>query len=196
MPDQIARAKESIGSISKQRDRAKEKFAELLKYFRASAFKSSDFCLLWDNFFVPEALLVKRPEKLKKGYLGPSFCGQGKRITSEHLAVLWGCKTADLHAAAAAAKAKARGKGRQSKVVPGARRPVIQRRKSLNPERRQSRQLLFTEQVEAVMTANRLSRLSSAGKSALASGEDSDSSSSSDSEADKKSGDAKDTEGE
>jgi len=88
MPEQFAKAKELMRALVEQRDRTKDSYRKLLKWFRISNMKSSDFCLLWDNLFIPECLITSRPERLKRDFLVPHFC-QGRAFALEHLLVLW-----------------------------------------------------------------------------------------------------------
>jgi len=150
MPEQMMRAKDLIGLLEKQRDQAKERLANLLKYFRCSAMKSSDFVLLWDDFFVPEMLITRRPDKLKKGYLGPHFCGQARNVNAENIAVLWGIKDPEKLGSSSSQPKKA---GLRSRVVaaPGKRSIKAQRRCSLTGDRRRSRMVTMTAQASVIV---------------------------------------------
>lgn len=88
MPQEFAEAKGTIESLVKLKDEVKQHYAELLRYFNVKAMKSSDFCLLWDNFLVPPDLIVNTDADMKKKFLEPAFC-RGKPLTVGQLEVLW-----------------------------------------------------------------------------------------------------------
>eukprot|EP00747_Dinoflagellata_sp_TGD_P072411 gnl/TRDRNA2_/TRDRNA2_157466_c4_seq2.p1 gnl/TRDRNA2_/TRDRNA2_157466_c4~~gnl/TRDRNA2_/TRDRNA2_157466_c4_seq2.p1 ORF type:complete len:431 (-),score=102.58 gnl/TRDRNA2_/TRDRNA2_157466_c4_seq2:310-1569(-) len=91
MPEQFDQAKAEIAKVVAQRDAAKDKYLDLLGWFKAAQIKSDSFCRLWDDFFVPEALITNRPQKLKKEVLTPAFC-LNKPVTADNLMILWGLK--------------------------------------------------------------------------------------------------------
>lgn len=86
MPAKFASAKEEIDALVTKRDNIKEKYKGLLKWFKINNMKSDQFCLIWDNLFVPESLVVTKPEKIKKEVLVPAFC-QGRPVALEGLQI-------------------------------------------------------------------------------------------------------------
>jgi len=91
MPELFISAKASIDELSELSRSVKGKYASLLSKFKATGIKSSDWCLLWDDFFIPGDLIANKPEKVQKGVLLPMFC-QGHRIGLDELMVLWGMR--------------------------------------------------------------------------------------------------------
>ncbi|CAJ1330220.1 unnamed protein product, partial [Effrenium voratum] len=91
MPEIYAKAEEEMTALVKLKDTAK---AQLLKWFKIQAMKSSDFCLLWDNLLVPGNLIVNADVKMKKEFMIPSFC-QNKPVSAEDLQMLWAFKAFD-----------------------------------------------------------------------------------------------------
>jgi hypothetical protein len=91
MPSKFASAKEEIDALVAKRDNLKEKYKVLLKWFKINNMKSDQFCLIWDNLFIPESLIVTKPEKMKKEVLVPYFC-QGRPVVLEALQILWGLR--------------------------------------------------------------------------------------------------------
>jgi hypothetical protein len=89
MPELFDEARCRVAELVELRDRAKDAYTKLLRYLKIVAMKSSDFCLTWDNFFVPEILFGKCPDKIKREVLVPSFC-TSKPTTLDNLLVLWG----------------------------------------------------------------------------------------------------------
>jgi len=117
MPDQLAQANELVSALVAQRDAVKKKYADMLAFFKVAGMKSSDFCLLWDDFFIPEMLITRRPDKIKKVYLIPTFCQRGP-IAFDDLLVLWNFKEPDLKPKAK--KVQAKSARRVSRMVPQA----------------------------------------------------------------------------
>merc|ERR1740138_434883 len=89
MPARFDEARDRMRELVELRDRAKESYARLLRWLKVNALKSSDFCMIWDNLFVPEVLFAKFSEKTRKTVLVPRFC-HSKSITLEDLMILWG----------------------------------------------------------------------------------------------------------
>ena len=50
-------------------DRSKDKYQKLLAWFKIAGMKSSDFCLSWDNLFIPGDMILNKAEKMKKEVL-------------------------------------------------------------------------------------------------------------------------------
>merc|ERR1719158_2016992 len=95
--------------------------------------KSSDFCLMWDNLFVPADLIINKPEKQKKEIFLPRFC-QTRALTSEDIEILWEFKS--LEAEKHQKQAMAARERRKSRVSPrrGARRGGAAGKKGMAPE--------------------------------------------------------------
>ncbi|CAE7905264.1 capu, partial [Symbiodinium microadriaticum] len=81
MPAIYAEAKEKLDALVTLKDTAKEKYAQLLKWFKIQTMKSSDFCVLWDNLMVPANLILNADVKMKKDFMIPTFC-QNKAFTA------------------------------------------------------------------------------------------------------------------
>eukprot|EP00971_Amphidinium_carterae_P120705 2391853-Amphidinium_carterae.1 len=94
MPSSFNAAKEKVDTLVALKDRSKESYQKLLKWFKIAGMKSSDFCLIWDNFLVPGDMIVNASEKVKKEMMVPVFC-QNKPFGLDELAVLWGFKDPD-----------------------------------------------------------------------------------------------------
>merc|ERR1712061_96283 len=74
MPGEFEKAKEAIDDLVNVKDQGKEKYSQLLAWFKIQGMKSSEFCMLWDNFLMPGDLIVNKDAKMKKDVLIPSFC--------------------------------------------------------------------------------------------------------------------------
>lgn len=88
MPGEFAKAKESIDGLVLLKDSVKDKYAKLLAWFKIAGMKSSDFCLIWDQLFVPADLVLNKPDKLKKEMMIPCFC-RNKPFSIDDFMVLW-----------------------------------------------------------------------------------------------------------
>eukprot|EP00929_Paragymnodinium_shiwhaense_P108748 TRINITY_DN7507_c0_g1_i3.p1 TRINITY_DN7507_c0_g1~~TRINITY_DN7507_c0_g1_i3.p1 ORF type:complete len:445 (+),score=124.06 TRINITY_DN7507_c0_g1_i3:1139-2473(+) len=91
MPPRFTAAKEQITSLLACLQKVKKSYAELLKWYKVATLKSSDFCLLWDNFLIPGDWIMLRPDKVKKEVLVPAFC-QGRPFGADDLLTLWRLK--------------------------------------------------------------------------------------------------------
>lgn len=78
-------AKLSVDTLVLLRDSAKSRYDSLLRLFHDKDRTSSDFCLIWDNFFLPGDLMVN---KGKSPYFTSAFC-EGEPVQLDHLTVLW-----------------------------------------------------------------------------------------------------------
>jgi len=88
MPNEFAVAKDCIDDLVQLKDHAKDKYSKLLNWFKIAGMKSSEFCLLWDNLFIPPDMIVNKGEKIKKEVLIPTFC-QPKPLNVDDLMILW-----------------------------------------------------------------------------------------------------------
>jgi len=116
MPKEYAQAKELVDGLMETKDRAKAKYAALLGMLKIQAMKSSDFCMLWDNLFIPSDMILNKPDKVKKEVLVPMFC-QSKPFAADDLRVLWDLMTPE-ERAKALRKKKKKAKRRSSMVPP------------------------------------------------------------------------------
>merc|ERR1712007_362561 len=90
VPADFLRVEKSLNSVVEVRDQAKTDYANLLSWFNVAKYiQSSDFFLLWDDLFVPEACILRKPEKFQKSHLIPVFCKQAC-LTRDHMMLLWG----------------------------------------------------------------------------------------------------------
>lgn len=88
MPGAFSEAKECIDDLVQLKDQAKDKYGKLLSWFKVNGMKSSEFCMIWDNLFIPPDMIVNKSEKVKKDVLIPTFC-QPKPLNVDDMMVLW-----------------------------------------------------------------------------------------------------------
>lgn len=74
-----------VNELVAVRDSAKAAFEKLFSFLAMKPMRTLEFCLLWDNFFMPEDLMVN---KGKDDYFIPAFCRQ-EPFKLEHIQVLW-----------------------------------------------------------------------------------------------------------
>ena len=67
--------------LIKLRNSSIQEFEKIFGYLKMKAMKSSDFCLMWDDLFVPGSFMVN---KGKDDYFVPAFCS-GDPFKREHL---------------------------------------------------------------------------------------------------------------
>lgn len=111
MPGLFGDAEKSVNGLVELRDNTKAKYAQLLKYLAMDSTLPADkFCVMFDNFFVPESRLLG-DSQLKSKFILPVFCSD-KPCTGQNLRVLWGFQDfkeeakGPRHAAAGGAKKK------------------------------------------------------------------------------------------
>merc|ERR1719326_2549772 len=51
--------------------------------------KSTEFVLLFDDAFIPSALLLNKPESVRKRDIQPRFCNPGREVTGDDMLLLW-----------------------------------------------------------------------------------------------------------
>jgi len=106
MAEQFAEARPRIARLEAQAQKCRESYAKVMAYFNHSGMKSSDFVLLWDDFFIPPDLIVNKPETLQKEVIVPSFCKPRVAPSVDALMVLWDICTPDEICQAAANRRK------------------------------------------------------------------------------------------
>ena len=84
--DNLEKAAVYVGEVVVLRDAAQAEFEKLFSFLSMKAMRTADFCLLWDNLFLPGDLMVN---KGKDDYFIPAFCCQ-EPFQREHIEVLWG----------------------------------------------------------------------------------------------------------
>jgi len=94
---------------------------------------STEFCLLWDNFFVPADQLTNKPVAIKTKHVMPVFCQQSRDIDLDAMQVLWDLK-----------KPKEEDEKRQKKDQIGVRR------KSGTGRERRRRRRRTTQKIDAL----------------------------------------------
>jgi len=89
MADQIAHARVSLEQLQEQARKCRADYIHMLSYFNHPGLKTSDFLMLWDNFFIPSDLILNRPEAFRKQHLFPRFCQPVSKPQFEDLLLLW-----------------------------------------------------------------------------------------------------------
>eukprot|EP00928_Gymnodinium_smaydae_P029427 TRINITY_DN22168_c0_g1_i2.p1 TRINITY_DN22168_c0_g1~~TRINITY_DN22168_c0_g1_i2.p1 ORF type:complete len:1171 (-),score=263.01 TRINITY_DN22168_c0_g1_i2:185-3697(-) len=152
MPDLLQKAEDRIRSFISNVERAKTKFADLLKWYyfeeMPKTFKdenglpktkvepvlSDDWCTLWDNFFFPPENFERKDDKTKNEFFVPRYC-KDKELDVEDLEVYWDIKDPkeilreQLKKARAEQKKKEKGNRRtQATKTPATKPPMASRR--------------------------------------------------------------------
>jgi len=109
----------------------KEEFTRLLAYFRFGNITATEMILMVDNLFVPGDQMINKPEKLKKTYFIPNFCGN-KVPNQDSVLVLW-----DLQAPAPKREGEERKRPR-AEIADGEKGKTVQNRRGIRA--RQSQQ--------------------------------------------------------
>lgn len=89
MPAKFAEAKTIIDALVVHKDMVGNSYKSLMMWFaQDKPMKSSDFCLLWDDLFIPGDLIINKGEKMKKTELIPRFC-KPRALCTEDILILW-----------------------------------------------------------------------------------------------------------
>lgn len=92
MPAMLRRIAASVNDLVKMRDDVKSKYASMLNLLGLDAnMKGTDFCILFDDFMVPNTRLLAFEEATRSRFIVPAFCAD-RSFTSNDVLVLWGIK--------------------------------------------------------------------------------------------------------
>ncbi|CAD7935688.1 unnamed protein product [Amoebophrya sp. A25] len=92
---QFAAASEYVDSLMEKKQTVKKEYEALLKYFTMGTVKAATMIKMIDDMLVPGDQITNKPEKMKKAYFVPQFCGN--RIPSaDSVMALWDLKEPEL----------------------------------------------------------------------------------------------------
>lgn len=106
MAEQFAEARPCLLKLEAQAKKCRDSYAKLLSHFNHPGMKTSDFVLLWDDFFIPSDLILNKPEALQKSEILPNFCRPQAAPSVDSLMVLWDIRTPEEICQVAAARRK------------------------------------------------------------------------------------------
>merc|ERR1712194_43469 len=92
MPALFQKAETMVEDLAKLRDKTKADYQTMLKSLHMEkSMKADDFCLMWDQFLVPEHRLLGFDPAQRGKFVIPKFCAD-KVFYPDDLAILWGFK--------------------------------------------------------------------------------------------------------
>lgn len=128
MPDVFRELGDSVAGLCEASQDALNRFSELLKFFKAETYSyldltlnenglpkgmveqpmsSVEWCLIWDDLFVPCHLMEKATDNMKKAFCTPRFC-KDEPLDVLRLKILWALEDFKLDGRKSKAKAKAK----------------------------------------------------------------------------------------
>eukprot|EP00415_Alexandrium_ostenfeldii_P004353 UN4353 len=93
MADRFEEARPRLSKLKAQADKCKETYKRILSHFNHAGMKSSEFVLLWDDFFIPPDLVVNKPLAFQRDEIVPNFCKPHVAPSVDSLMVLWEIRT-------------------------------------------------------------------------------------------------------
>merc|ERR1719215_1061193 len=91
MPEMFAAAEKSVKDLMDLSQQTWERYRELLAIFNMdSKMKTDEFCMLWDNFFVPTTKVDAQDPAIKAKYINPYFCNDDKAPGASDILMFWG----------------------------------------------------------------------------------------------------------
>merc|ERR1712196_730914 len=89
MAPKFALAQQVLNDLSNKATFARIEYTGMMAYFNHTGMKSSDFIVLFDNFFVPSDLLLNKPDPIQKKRFFPALCRWPTEPTVEDFLALW-----------------------------------------------------------------------------------------------------------
>lgn len=92
--EQYVHAGQMLGRLRDQASRCRSQFTRILEYFHHKGMKTSEFFLLWDNFFVAPDVMANKPEGVQRRDIVPRFCRPDVEVVADDIVMLWGLEAA------------------------------------------------------------------------------------------------------
>ncbi|CAD7963994.1 unnamed protein product [Amoebophrya sp. A120] len=106
----FATASESVDELIAKKKQVKQEYEDLLKYFTMGQVKAATLIKMIDDMLVPGDQITNKPEKLKKAYFVPQFCGN-RTPTADSIMALWDLKEPELRSEESLGQKKPRATG-------------------------------------------------------------------------------------